>query len=336
LKAKLASPKKIVVVPHQRPDADALGSCLAWYGYLLKKGHQVTVVSPTEYPEFIKWMPYNETVLEYDEEQHERFAKIFEEADMFFCLDFSQTHRMAPLDRFLNPEKQIIGVIDHHIGIQDFAHFEYWDTKAGATAELIFMLISELGDKHLIDVPAGECIYAGIMTDTGSFKYSSTTARIHRIVADLYDIGVNAAKIQQLVYDTRTHNQLKFLGFCLNEKLVVLPESATAYFVLTRQELLNNKVQTGDTEGIVNYALSIKGINLAGIFIQYEDEIRISFRSFGKFNVAEVAGEKFFGGGHKNAAGGRRTDSLEACVRDFLQIVAREKHAILASADENV
>jgi phosphoesterase RecJ-like protein len=334
LKAELAAPKKIVIVPHQRPDADALGSCLAWYHYLVKKGHSATVVSPSEYPEFIKWMPGNETVLEYADTKKDALTALFDAADWVFCLDFSQTHRMAPIDTFVSSAKHKIGLVDHHIGKADFADFEYWDIAAGATAELIFLLIEDLGDKTLIDRNIAECLYAGIVTDTGSFKYASTTARIHKIVAELYEIGINAGKIQQLVYDTRTHNQLKFLGFCLSEKLTVLQDCATAYFVISKKELLDNKVQTGDTEGIVNYALSIKGINLAAIFIEYDDEVRISFRSFGVFNVANIASEKYFGGGHKNAAGGRRTDGLSNAVADFLTIVEKQKSDIIDSAVE--
>jgi phosphoesterase RecJ-like protein len=333
LKAELLTPEKIVIIPHTRPDADALGSCLAWYLFLCKKGHSVKVISPSEYPEFIKWMPGNESVLEYSEDKKVEIARYFDEADRIFCLDFSQLHRMAPLNSFIKPHYRI-ALVDHHIGKENFADFEYWDVHAGATAELIFLLIEEMGEKHLIDKKIAECLYAGIMTDTGSFKFSSTSARIHKIVAELYDAGINAGKIQQLVYDTRTHNQLKFLGFCLNEKLVVLPETGTAYFVITRQELLDKKVQTGDTEGIVNYALSIKGINLAAIFIEYEEEIRISFRSYGDFNVADIASETFGGGGHKNAAGGRRTDGLQNCLNDFLRITKIEKQKILQSADE--
>jgi phosphoesterase RecJ-like protein len=271
-------------------------------------------------------------VVEYSEKNHGLFVKIFDEAEIVFCLDFSQPHRMYPLDQFLNPEKQIVAMIDHHIGKANFAHFEYWDTKAGATAELIYLFIEDLGDKHLINRKIGECLYAGIMTDTGSFKFASTSARIHRIAADLYDLGINAALIHQLVYDTRTHNQLRFLGFCIGTKLKVLPELATAYFVITRQELLDYKVRSGDTEGIVNYALSIQGINLAGIFIEYEEEIRISFRSFGTFDVAKMASNKFNGGGHKNAAGGKRTDGLENCVKDFLEIVKANADLITNSS----
>ncbi len=324
LKSLLSSPKKVAIIPHRKPDADALGSCLALSIYLQKKGHTTFVISPTDYPEFLNWMPGNEEVVIFDEDQT-LAETLFFEADLIFCLDFSGVNRVESMQPLLVNAQQPIVVIDHHQGKEDFAQFELWDTKAAATAELIFDFIQMMGDSSLLDIPIAENIYAGIMTDTGSFKFSSTSSKIHRIVADLKDLGIDSARIHHLVYDTSSEDRLRFLGFALSEKLVVLPEYNAAYFAISAEELDRFSSRTGDTEGLVNYALSVKGISIAALFTERkEGGAKMSFRSIGDFSVAEIANKYFGGGGHKNAAGGMITDkSLDEIVQLFKEVLQK-------------
>lgn len=323
----LSTPQKVVIFPHQRPDADALGSCLALSLYLKKKKHQATVISPTEYPNFLSWMPQNDDVVVYSEKTHQKVENLVSEATLICCLDFSSPNRTAPLDSFIdqNPETPIL-MIDHHRGKTDFAHFELWDITAAATAELVYDLILLMNDRHLIDIPTAQCLYAGIMTDTASFKHPNTTGKIHRIAADLIDMGLDSSYVQRMIYDSSTENRVRLLGHALSDCLVVRQDLKTAYFVLKQKDTRKYNTQSGDTEGIVNYALSIEGIDFAAILIDYGNEVRMSFRSVGTFSVADFARNYFGGGGHHNAAGGRSTEPLKKVVERFEELI--EEHRL--------
>jgi bifunctional oligoribonuclease and PAP phosphatase NrnA len=328
----LSSPKKVVIIPHQKPDADALGSCLGLAGYLLKKQHEVQVIAPTDYPHFLEWMSGNENVLIFEPKKEKLIEDIILNTDVIFCLDFSDLARIVPLDRYVTASKATKVMIDHHIDRKPFAEYELWDYHAAATAELVYDFIAMMGDRKLIDVPIAECIYAGIMTDTGSFKYPSTTSKIHRIVADLIDIGVYHSKIHHAIFDTNSENRLRLTGFALKERLTILREYKTAYFYLTASDLKTYQYQTGDTEGLVNYALSLEGINFATIIIEDIDKIKLSFRSIGKFPANEFARNHFEGGGHKNAAGGRVSKGkLEEVIQKFVSLLPAYKHQLLES-----
>jgi bifunctional oligoribonuclease and PAP phosphatase NrnA len=324
-KELLSSPKKIAITTHQKPDADALGSSLALALYLQKKGHQVQVITPTDYPKFLHWMQGNEQVIIFNEGNEKRSEQIMQEADIIFCLDFSVLNRINELGEIVRNAPGYKVLIDHHLEPERFADFEYWDTGAAATAQLIYELIVMLGDRSYIDTAIGECIYAGIMTDTASFRHSNTTKRVHQISADLIEIGVETNRVQRLVYDTNTEARLRFLGWALSEKLIVLPEYRTAYFAISEQELNRFHSQTGDTEGLVNYGLSIEGIVLAALIMERDKTVRLSFRSVGDFSVNELSRKHFEGGGHKNAAGGKSDLSLQATVDKFLSLLPAYK-----------
>lgn len=331
LKQILATPKKIVITCHQKPDADALGSALGLAHYLQKKNHEVCVLVPTHYPEFLFWMPGNEHVIIHKSEKAAHSKKVFDDSELIFCLDFSDPKRVAPLDQyFLSGSKPIV-LIDHHKGKVNFATYELWDTNAAATAELIYDFIELFEDTELVDDKIGSCLYAGIMTDTGSFKHSSTSAKVHGIVAKLMKCGVNTAQIHRNVYDMYSLDRLRFLGFCLQERLVVLPEYHTAYFAITAKDLKKYHHKTGDTEGIVNYAISIKGISMAAFMVEKADCVKISFRSFGHFPVNEFSNKHFNGGGHHNAAGGKVDISLEETVQRFLHLLPQYKKQLINS-----
>jgi len=320
LKELLRSPKKIIITTHHKPDADALGSSLALRLYLEQLSHTATVVAPTDYPSFLNWMPGNDEVLIYEgnEAKCESLAK---EADIVFCLDFNALSRINAYGEIVKkaPGKKVM--IDHHLEPEDFADISFSDTKASSTAEIIHTIITDLGDNALINNSIGECIYAGIMTDTGSFRHPSTTLQAHLITADLMKKGVNTSRIHQLIYDNNTEVRLRFLGFSLSEKLVIKKEFSTAYITLNGNELARFDSKTGDTEGLVNFALSIKDINLAVVIIERPDGIKMSFRSKGDFSVNELARKHFEGGGHRNAAGGRSPLSLKETEKKFLTIL---------------
>lgn len=323
------SPKKVVIVTHYKPDADALGSSLGLAGLLKKKGHQVSVITPSDYPDFLHWMKGNDEVINYEKKENEAVAnQLVADADLIFCLDFNCLKRINSLGEKVRDSKAIKVLIDHHLEPEDFAEFEYWSTEAAATAELVYDLVVKLGDKHLIDVDIAEALYAGIMTDTGQFKHPNTNKNVHIITAELMEIGADVSKVGKLIYDNNSIDRIRFIGFALSERLTILPEYNTAFFAISRLELQRFNSKTGDTEGLVNYALSIKGIALACLITEREDGINLSLRSKGDFSVNEFARENFDGGGHQNAAGGRTKLTLEETVKKFLALLPKYKHLL--------
>lgn len=323
--------QKVVITTHFKPDADALGSSLALSGFLLKLGHQVSVITPSDYPDFLNWMPGNSQVIVYEKGKSDFVSKkLIQEADLIFCLDFSALSRIHDLEKPVGESKAVKVMIDHHTNPEDFAEYALHNSKAASTTELIYDLIEMLGKKSLIDTSIGECIYAGLMTDTGSFRHPSTTARVHEIAGELISLGVNTNKIHRNIYDSFSEERLKFLGFMLSEKLKVLPEYNVAYFTVTKDELKKFNSQTGDTEGIVNYALSINGISMAAIIVERPEAIKMSFRSIESVAVNDIAAIHFSGGGHRNAAGGKTEGiGLAATEARFLEILPLYKQRFI-------
>jgi phosphoesterase RecJ-like protein len=255
--------------------------------------------------------------LVYQSKKHELINQLIDAADIIFCLDFSSLHRINELGekvRISNAKKVLI---DHHLNPEDFADFEIWRVSAAATAELVYELIISLEERHLIDSDIAEALYAGIMTDTGSFQHSNTTQNVHKITASLMELGADTNKVARLIYDSNSLSRLRFMGFALSERLEVLEEFNVALFAISQEDLSNYHSKTGDTEGLVNYALSIKGVVLAALIIDRGELIKLSLRSIGDFPANELAHKYFNGGGHKNAAGGRSTLSLEETVKKF-------------------
>jgi bifunctional oligoribonuclease and PAP phosphatase NrnA len=328
LKELLSSPKKIVITTHHKPDADALGSSLGLYGFLKKKKHDVTVVTPSDYPDFLAWMDGNDQVVIYSEKTKGQVENLITQSDLIFCLDFSAISRLNGIGDFINNSNSFKVLIDHHLEPERFANFEYWDPKAAATAELIYLFIKELGETDLIDVAIAECLYAGIMTDTGSFRHNSTSKRVHEIVAELIEIGIDNSYVHRLIFDNNSEDKVKFLGYALSQKLTVLKELNTAYFVITADDLKKFSSKTGDTEGLVNFGLSIENIVFAAVIIEREDAVKMSFRSIGDFSVNEFARKYFQGGGHKNAAGGISKTSLEETEKQFLSALDAYKETL--------
>jgi bifunctional oligoribonuclease and PAP phosphatase NrnA len=331
IKALLSSPKRIAIVTHFKPDADALGSSLGLAGFLKKKGHSVDVISPSDYPEFLSWLPGSENVIAHSKKSELPFnkaKKAFAEADLIFCLDFSGLGRINDLENLVREAKAIKVMIDHHLEPDGFSDFQKWDVTSASTAQLVFEFIDELGEKELIDEAIANCLYAGLMTDTGSFRHNNTTSREFLVASQLVKAGANPSEAARLIYDVNTLSRLKLVGFALNQKLVVLPEYRTAYVTLSQDELKKLDAQTGDTEGLVNYGLSIKDVQLAVLMYDRGEEIKISFRSLGGFSVNDFARKHFEGGGHKNAAGGSSKQSLDQTLARFLDLLPHYKESL--------
>ncbi len=319
----LATPKKIAVIPHRSPDGDAMGSTLALYHFLLKLNHNPVVISPNEFPNFLAWLPGSETVLIYENDK-ENCTKILNEAELVFTLDFNALHRTGEMEQVLNKLSAPMIMIDHHQKPDIYATVTYSDTSIGSTCEMIYNLISYLDKKDLLDKIIATCIYTGITTDTGSFRFPSTTSTTHRITADLIDLGINNSAVHNLLFDDNSANRLQLLGRAL-QNIKVFPKYKTSYITLSQKELDEFQYQKGDTEGIVNYGLSIKGINFSAIFIEHRDEniIKISLRSQGNFDVNQFARQHFNGGGHINAAGGKSYESMKATTNKFEELISK-------------
>jgi bifunctional oligoribonuclease and PAP phosphatase NrnA len=325
IKLLLATPKKIAIIPHRNPDGDAMGSTLGLYHFLLKNNQYPVVISPNEFPDFLAWMPGSETVKIFEKDK-KKTTKILEEAELVFTLDFNALHRVGEMEKVL--EKLVVPfiMIDHHQSPDDYATFTYSDIDFGSTCEMLYHFIVALGKKLDIDKTIGTCIYTGILTDSGSFRFPKTTGTTHRIIADLIDLGVENIEIPTLLFDNSSYGKLQLLGRAL-QNMKVLAEHKTAYTSLSQEELDSFDHIKGDTEGIVNYGLSIKGIVFTAIFIENVEEkiIKISFRSQGDFDVNLFAREHFNGGGHRNAAGGKSEVSMGETINKFEDLVSKLK-----------
>ena len=330
LRVLLAQPRQVVITTHHKPDADALGSSLAWAGYLQQRGHHVTVITPSDYPAFLNWMAGNDEVVVYEKRHNDpQVRDLIQRAEAIFCLDFSALSRINELGDYVRQAPGTKVLIDHHQQPEDFADISFSNPCAAATAELIFEIIRDLGHQDLITKGMGEALYAGIMTDTGSFRHPSTSRNVHLIIAELLKVGIDLSSVHRRIYDSHTEIRLRFLGYVLKDKLIVRREFNTAYIAITKDELKAYDSKTGDTEGLVNYALSIEGIVFAAVFIDRGPAVKISFRSVGDFSVSDFSRANFEGGGHHNAAGGISHQPLEATVARFLDLLPQYQEALL-------
>lgn len=329
LKQILAEPKSIVITTHYKPDGDALGSSLAMFLWLKAQGHRTQLIVPSDYPPFLAWMPHQEEAIIYTENK-EIADDLIKQADLIFCLDFNGLARTHDMQAALGTSEAPKIMIDHHLEPEGFDQFRHWNPEAAATAYLVYDFIVNLLDDRASITPAiATCLYTGIMTDTGSFRFQSTTVEVHLVIADLISLGAKNAEIHELVYNSSSENRLKFLGFCLLNRLVVLPEYNTAYFAITKEDLTRFNIITGDTEGLVNYALSISGIKLAALIIDRTYQIKLSLRSIGTFPANEICAKYFNGGGHRNAAGGHDNLPLEQVVEKFKAVLPAYREKLL-------
>lgn len=328
IKKLFSTPKKIVIVTHKNPDGDAIGSSLGLFHYLMKGRHQVHVLTPNDSPSFLKWIPGNETILKYDS-QKTTCDSLINEAEIIFTLDFNAFHRTGDMETVLSDSKALKIMIDHHQAPDNYATYTYSDVTMSSTCEMIYHYIDILGDSNLIENNIATSLYVGIMTDTGSFRFPCTTSKTHQIIASLIEKGANNSDIHNQVYDSNSYESLQLLG-CALSNLKVISESKTAYITLTQNELNKFNYKKGDTEGVVNYCLSLEDIKLAAIFIEDKQEgiIKISLRSKGDFSVNEMSRAHFEGGGHTNAAGGKSHLSLDKTVEKFISILPSYNKAL--------
>lgn len=318
----LKNSQKIAIVTHWSPDGDAMGSSLALYLFLLKLEKKVQVIVPNAYPDFLHWLPGNKQVLNF-QEQESKAKKALLAADVIFTLDFNSYKRLEKLGELLAGTTAPKVLIDHHQQPDDYPSYYFHDVAACSTCELIYEFIVGLGGKKLIDKKIASCLYTGLMTDTGSFRYPSVTYKTHLILSELLKTGILPSDIHSAVYDNYSLNRLKLLGYALNEKLKLVEGYPVAYFTLSEKELEAFQYQKGDTEGLVNYPFSIKGIKVCALFNESEGYVKISFRSKGKIDMNTFARNYFNGGGHINAAGGKSKDSLAATEAKFVELVKK-------------
>ena len=334
-KQLLAHPKKIVVVPHRNPDGDAYGSCLALYHYFKKNDHSVKVISPNDAPEFLKWLPGANDIIIF-EENEEKASEIIQGAELIFTLDFNALHRVGhAMQQALEKKDGVYIMVDHHEQPDNYASITYSDSSMSSTCEMVYHLFDSLGVLDQLDVDMASCLYTGILTDTGSFKFPSTSNITMSIAADLMSRGIDHTRIHNNLYDTNSYNRLQLLGTALKNMRTV-NDCKTAYITLSQEEMSRHNFKKGDTEGFVNYGLSLKGIVFAVIFIEDQKQriIKISFRSKGRFSVNAFARNHFDGGGHDNAAGGRSELNLKETVRKFLKILPNYKTELQQSYEE--
>ena len=322
---QLRDPKNVVITTHQKPDGDAMGSSLGLFHFLKQLGHSVTVVSPTNWADFLDWMPSTKLVLDY-ERQTEEANELIDKADWIFCLDFNTLSRTKRMEEKLTNATGIRILIDHHQEpqIEKFA-YGVSSTNKSSTCEMVYDLIMDSGNEAFINESVAECLYSGVMTDTGSFRFPSTSASAHRMVATLKDKGLQHSQVHEALFDNYLENRFRFIGHILLNRMEIFYEYNTALIAVNQQDLIKYDIITGDTEGLVNYPLSLKGIKLAAIVIDRGEERKCSFRSKGNFDVNTFARKYFNGGGHFNASGGQSKEPLDAVVAKFKEALTENK-----------
>ncbi len=316
----LKKTSNITIVTHWNPDGDAIGSGLALYHFLKKTGKNVHFIVPNSFPDFLHWMPGTAKILNF-ETQEAAVLKVVAKTDLIFTLDFNAFKRIEKLGEIFSqsPAKKVL--IDHHREPENYQDYSFHDIKASSTCELVYEFIIGLKGKKLIDKKIAACLYTGLMTDTGSFKFPSVNSKTHEILSELLKTGIHPHEIHSAVYDNYSEHRLRLFGYALSEKLRFVKDLPVAYFCLKEEELKRFKFQKGDTEGLVNYPFMIKGIEVCALFSESDGQIKISFRSKGKVDVNAFARKFFEGGGHLNAAGGKSKESMQSTEQKFLETV---------------
>jgi phosphoesterase RecJ-like protein len=324
----LKASDNVVITSHHNPDGDAIGSALAMYHFLLSFNKNLTVTVPNDYPGFLKWMDGSNQIILFDRDKT-TVKKALNEADLVFCLDYNSLHRAGDMAESIKNSNAPCILIDHHPDpeLDDFTYF-LSVIETSSTSELVYRFIKSIQPGIQLSQPVAESLFVGIMTDTGSYSYACNYPDTFTITGELLRAGVNAERVHRLVYDTFSENRLRLLGFAISQKLVLLPEYKTAYIALTKKELNDYNYQVGDTEGVVNYALSIEGVMVAVLLTERKDRIRLSFRSKGNFSVNQIAREHFKGGGHMNAAGGDSFKSMDDTISALKKVLGQYKMEI--------
>ncbi len=316
----LTSSENILLVCHINPDGDAIGSQLALYQYLKTTGRNVNMLSPNNLQEFLKWMDGAEIINIFIRDREE-CKKLIREADLIIMLDFNQSNRLGEAEKFIINSRAFKVIIDHHLDPEDFADLIITDPSRCSTAELLNDIISNIHGSQFLNTPYAVAVYVAIITDTGNFEYGTYSGDTLRTVAGLLDYGIERDEIFNRVYNNFSEDRMRLMGYALDKRMVIIPEYKSAYIYLTKKDLTDYNYVKGDTEGFVNLPLSIKGIVFSTLFIEKENNIKLSFRSRGKFPVNEFASLYFSGGGHLNASGGDYYDSLENTIAYFMKVL---------------
>ena len=327
IKSLLSKKKDIVIIPHKNPDGDAIGASTGLKNYFDNFNHNVEIISPNKFPDFLKWMDPDNQIKIFSEDEN-CIQKIIN-ADIIFTLDFNNLVRISSMKEQVEKSNAIIIMIDHHENPCNYADFMYSVPEMSSTCEMIYHFIDKLGDKDKIDKNIAKSLYAGIMTDTGSFKFPSTTHVTHKVVSNLLKTGISHFEIHNQIYDNNKRERIQLLSFALSQ-IKIIEDLNTCYISLSQKNLDKFNYEKGDTEGIVNYGLSIKNIKFAVIFMENSNEkvIRISLRSRGNFNVNEFSKNIFGGGGHKNAAGAISKKTLSKTIDYFLKSLNNYKEQL--------
>jgi bifunctional oligoribonuclease and PAP phosphatase NrnA len=312
--------RKIVIIPHVNPDGDAIGSCLGMKKFLMNYGKAAEVIIPNNFPDFLGWLSGSEAIIDY-EKNPDLVRQIIAEADLLFMLDFNDLGRSEGLNKELSAFKGYTIMIDHHPNPTAQCKLMISYPEVSSTCELIFRLLQRAGFAQYIDKDAADAIYTGMMTDTGNFSYNASSPETYHIIAHLLEIGIDKDAIHSNVYHTFSEDRWRLIGHSLKDKMVILPEFRTGYISLTKAELDAYNFQSGDTEGLVNYPLMVKGIIFCVFFMEKDDQIKISLRSKGDFSVNDFSRAHFNGGGHNNAAGGHTKLKMDETIAMFLDLL---------------
>ncbi len=316
--------QNIIIVSHRNPDGDAIGSSYALYNFLTKMGHKVDVVFPNSYPQFLNWIPGIKNALIF--EWHKRKCiELFRSCNILFTVDFNDLKRIKEFNQYLIPTNSYKVLIDHHPYPEDFADISITDTSVSSSAELVYLFLKELGCNENLDKEIAECIYTGIMTDTGCFSFNSSQKQTFEVMGELLELGLDKDKVYSNVYNNYSYDRMKLLGFCLNEKMVYFPEYNAAYISLSQEDMKKYNFKVGDSEGFANIPLSIKGVKLSVLFSEKEDIVKVSLRSKGDFAVNTIASKYYSGGGHSNASGGESDQNMEQTLAKFEEILEEFK-----------
>jgi bifunctional oligoribonuclease and PAP phosphatase NrnA len=319
--------QKVLLITHENPDGDAIGSAIGLGEVLQNAGHEVKIVAPNAYPEFLKWFSSQIEIVVYERKRKKATAYL-NEAQILICIDFNEAKRAAHMAKKILAFSGTKMLIDHHPNPTDFCDFMVSEPEYSSTAELIFDFVNRIEMGEYINHDAAEALFSGIMTDTGSFSHNISRPNTFQVVAKLMEWKINTEKIHAAVYHTFSANRMKLLGHSIN-KMEVFPEYRSAVMWLSQKELMEFDHQPGDTEGFVNYPLSINNIVFCALFIEKKDYIKVSFRSKGNFPANEFSRKHFSGGGHMNAAGGEVKLTLEESVGKFRQLLSDYKHLLL-------
>ncbi|MDR2008874.1 MAG: bifunctional oligoribonuclease/PAP phosphatase NrnA [Bacteroidales bacterium] len=325
---KIKKAENIIILPHYNPDGDAIGSALGLYNILINYGKNVSVVSPTHFPDFLKWMPGAKKIRALGEKTKSD-PNVFTDADLLIGVDFNALNRISNVAVRFSESNAYKILIDHHPDPENFTDIIFSDTSYSSTAEFVYEIISNSFLKEFLDKNVATCLYTGIMTDTGSFNFNSSNPNTYLVVAKLLELGINKDKIFDEVYNSFSVNRMRFMGHVLLNRMIVIPEMKTAYIYITAKDRKDFKEQFGDTENFVNMPLAIKGIIFSAIFIERDNFIKISFRSKGSFSVNDFSQKYFNGGGHINAAGGESHTSLQETTKKFVDILQEYKDELI-------